>query len=83
MYRGATRTNVADLLWGAGASMAVAILVLVGGAAIGEANTGPELVATSAVTATEVRFDPTEHDEIRTSSFLCCALIYADSSADQ
>ena len=83
MYRGARRTNVVDLLLGAGASMVMAILVLVGGAAIGEATTGPGPMMTPAVTAMEARFDPTEHDEIRPSSFLCCALIYADSSADQ
>jgi hypothetical protein len=78
MHRLATRTNLVELLLGTTGGMLVALLVLVGGVAIGEATSGAGLVTASAAGPGEVRLATSEPEVIRPTSVLCCALIYAD-----
>jgi hypothetical protein len=83
MDRVATRTNVAELLLAVASSAIIALLVLAGGAAIGEATAGSGMMAVARGVSSEIRPITSEHEEIRPGAYLCCALIYADSSADQ
>ena len=83
MGRVATRTNVAELLLAITSSAIIALLVLAGGAAIGDHLTDPAVVTASTVAASEGRIVVAEREEVRPTSFLCCALIYADPNASQ
>jgi hypothetical protein len=81
MHRVTIRSNVVELLVAITASTTVAVLVFVGGLAIGEGATSTRgATMTFAVAPSEGRLATPEYEEIRPTAYLCCALIYADPS---
>ena len=77
MHHVTIRANVVELLAAGAASMALALLVLVGGLAMGESTTVPGVTTAFAVTS-DVLFMPPEDEETGPKSYLCCAMVYAD-----
>ena len=83
MHRVATGTNLVELMLTATSSAIIALLVLAGGAAIGEATAGSGMMAVATGASSDIRPITSEHDEIRPGAYLCCALIYADPNSSQ
>jgi hypothetical protein len=80
MHRLTIRSNVVELLVAITASTTVAVLVFVGGLAIGGATSTRGATTAFAVAPSEGRLATPEYEEIRPTAYLCCALIYADPS---
>jgi hypothetical protein len=74
------RSNVVELLVAVTASTIVAVLVLVSGLAIEVATPATGATTAFAVASSEGRLATPEHEEVRPRTYLCCALVYEDSS---
>jgi len=78
MHHVTIRTNIVELLTAVVASMTIALLVLVGGLAIGDATAVPGMMAAFAIASTDPQLVPLDDEETGPKSYVCCAMIYAD-----